>query len=103
MILRMNGQLLEPSGSGFMDKMNDFADHFISKEAEFIVNPFLEFLKSGALTTVHGLTEIMPELAVFIAILCIGIGMFGSFGKWVLRAGCVYAGGATWIILATSQ
>lgn len=86
-----------------MDKVNEFADYVVSKEVEFVLMPFLQFLKDSATYIVHGLTDVMPELAVLIAMGCLSIGMFGNFGKWALRASGAVIGGATWIILASAS
>lgn len=104
MILKLNGIALDPqSPTGFIPKIwkgiNDFSDNVIQGETDHIVNPVLTSIGHAFLHLNQEFITILPELAVLIAVIFVGIGMFTNFGKWLSRGVVVYLGGAVWIIL----
>lgn len=83
-----------------MDWANGIADKFIEWEAESILKPLQHALYTAVHGGAMGIAEMMPELATFAVMVCVSIGMFSQFGRWVGRAAAIYAGGAVWIVLA---
>lgn len=107
MILKMNGVIqgiFEPDKLGVGEKIwksiKGISDNIIQGESDIVVSPVLHFIGNFLVHLNHEFVQILPELAVLIAVICVSIGMFGDFGKWLSRAMVVYFGGAVWMTLS---
>lgn len=91
--------IAEPS-KGLLDRLNDFADWFVGKEAEIIIKP----ATNTFMDMVHHVVEIInacsAEIITLGIVVCAGgmmIGpIVGSGGKWVGRLFIVFWGGVIW-------
>lgn len=94
MIVKMNGVPVDPSmgqkiGDGIRSTLNDWFGDALS--AWFIA-------KMDALGGF--LTDIMPDLVVFLILVCVTIGMFYKTGKMLGISAGIFVGGCIWLGLS---